>query len=120
VTADTPATATRESVTAGGNKAYSLYINPGDSYWHNGSGSGIPTGSAPEGIYLVTGGTHVNGGCCFDYGNSETDRRADGAGAMDAIYFAAPPIPTSAPAPSTRVWERSRNMRDTPVNIQEQ
>jgi hypothetical protein len=36
---------------------------------------------------LVTSGTHVNSGCCFDYGNSETTRRADGAGAMDAIYF---------------------------------
>ena len=36
---------------------------------------------------MVTSGTHVNGGCCFDYGNSETDRHADGAGAMDAIYF---------------------------------
>jgi hypothetical protein len=84
---DTPATATRETVTVGGNKAYSLYINPGNSYWRNGSASGVPTGSAPEGVYMVTSGTHVNGGCCFDYGNSETDRRADGAGAMDAIYF---------------------------------
>jgi hypothetical protein len=36
---------------------------------------------------MVTSGTHVNGGCCFDYGNSETDRHADGAGAMDAINF---------------------------------
>jgi non-reducing end alpha-L-arabinofuranosidase len=84
---DTPATATRETLTVGGSKAYSLYINPGNSYWRNGSGSGVPTGSAPEGVYMVTSGTHVNGGCCFDYGNSETDRRADGAGAMDAIYF---------------------------------
>ena len=47
----------------------------------------MPTGSAPEGMYMVTSGTHVNSGCCFDYGNSETTRRADGAGAMDAIYF---------------------------------
>ncbi len=31
-------------------------------------------------------GTHVNSGCCFDYGNSETTRKAD-AGAMDAISF---------------------------------
>ena len=23
---------------------------------------------------MVTSGTHVNGGCCFDYGNSETDQ----------------------------------------------
>ena len=85
--ADTPSNATSESLTVGGAKAYSLYINPGNSYWHNGSASGMPTGSAPQGAYMVTSGTHVNGGCCFDYGNSETDRRADGAGAMDAIYF---------------------------------
>jgi hypothetical protein len=84
---DTPANATAESITSGGNKVYSLYINPGNSYWHNGSSSGMPLGSAPQGAYLVTSGTHVNSGCCFDYGNSETDRRADGAGAMDAIYF---------------------------------
>ena len=25
-----------------------------------------------EGMYMVTAGTHVNGGCCFDYGNAET------------------------------------------------
>jgi non-reducing end alpha-L-arabinofuranosidase len=85
--ADTPANATSEALTLGGAKAYSLYINPGNSYWHNGSASGIPLGSAPQGAYMVTSGVHVNGGCCFDYGNSETDRKADGAGAMDAIYF---------------------------------
>ncbi|WP_084557431.1 alpha-L-arabinofuranosidase B [Hamadaea tsunoensis] len=84
---DTPATATSEALTAGGNKVYSLYINPGNSYWHDGHASGVPTGSAPQGVYMVTSGTHVNSGCCFDYGNSETDRKADGAGAMDAIYF---------------------------------
>jgi hypothetical protein len=85
--AASPAPAGNESLTVGGGKAYSLYINPGNSYWRNGSSSGIPTGSAPEGMYMVTSGTHVNSGCCFDYGNSETTRRADGAGAMDAIYF---------------------------------
>jgi hypothetical protein len=85
--AASPASATSESITVGGSKAYSLYINPGNSYWRNGSSTGVPTGSAPEGMYMVTSGTHVNGGCCFDYGNSETTRRADGAGAMDAIYF---------------------------------
>ncbi|EWM10054.1 arabinofuranosidase catalytic domain-containing protein [Kutzneria sp. 744] len=84
---DTPATATRESLTAGGHKVYSLYINPGNSYWRNGSSTGVPKGSAPVGEYMVTSGAHVNHGCCFDYGNSETDRRADGAGAMDAINF---------------------------------
>ena len=82
-----PANATSESLTVGGTKAYSLYINPGNSYWRDGHLTGVPTGSAPEGLYMVTSGTHVNSGCCFDYGNSETDRKADGAGAMDAINF---------------------------------
>ncbi|MEV1178163.1 arabinofuranosidase catalytic domain-containing protein, partial [Nonomuraea sp. NPDC049784] len=82
-----PATATSESLTVGGNKAYSLYINPGNSYWRDGHLTGVPTGSAPEGMYMVTSGTHVNSGCCFDYGNSETTRKADAAGAMDAINF---------------------------------
>jgi hypothetical protein len=82
-----PATATSESLTIGGTKAYSLYINPGNSYWRDGHLTGVPTGSAPEGMYMVTSGTHVNNGCCFDYGNSETTRAADAAGAMDAINF---------------------------------
>ncbi|WP_031525451.1 arabinofuranosidase catalytic domain-containing protein [Streptomyces sp. NRRL F-5123] len=82
-----PAKATSEALTAGGNKAYSLYINPGNSYWRDGHLTGVPTGSAPEGAYMVTSGTHVNNGCCFDYGNSETTRKADAAGAMDAINF---------------------------------
>jgi len=84
---DTPSRATTESLTVGGTKAYSLYINAGNSYWRDGHLTGVPTGAAPEGMYMVTSGTHVNSGCCFDYGNSETTRRADGAGAMDAIYF---------------------------------
>ena len=82
-----PARATTESLTVGGGKAYSLYINPGNSYWRDGHLTGVPTGSAPEGMYMVTSGVHVNSGCCFDYGNSETTRKADAAGAMDAIYF---------------------------------
>ncbi|MFI5894486.1 arabinofuranosidase catalytic domain-containing protein [Actinoplanes sp. NPDC051513] len=82
-----PAVATTESLSVGGAKAYSLYINPGNSYWRDGHLTGVPTGSAPEGMYMVTSGTHVNSGCCFDYGNSETTRKADAAGAMDAINF---------------------------------
>ncbi len=84
---DVPASATSESLTAGGTKVYSLYINQRNSYWRDGHLTGVPTGSAPQGVYMVTSGTHVNSGCCFDYGNSETTRKADAAGAMDAIYF---------------------------------
>ncbi len=82
-----PATATKEVVTISGHKTYSLYIDPNVCYWHDGSRSGMPTGSEPEGMYMVTSGKHYNGGCCFDYGNSETTRMPDGAGTMDAINF---------------------------------
>ena len=86
-TSSTPSKATTESLTLSGHKVYSLYINPGNSYWVDASKSGIPLGSQPEGMYMVTSGKHFNSGCCFDYGNSETDRKADGPGAMDAINF---------------------------------
>ena len=86
-TSSSPSKATSESLTLNGHKVYSLYINPGNSYWVDASKSGIPLGSQPEGLYMVTSGKHYNGGCCFDYGNSETDRKADGSGAMDAINF---------------------------------
>lgn len=82
-----PANATNEQIDFNGSKVYSLYIKPGNTYWRDGHLTGVPTGSAPEGMYMVTSGTHYNGGCCFDYGNSETTRKADAAGAMDAIYF---------------------------------
>jgi hypothetical protein len=84
-TVSLPSTATTESLKISGNKVYALYIKPNNSYWRDGSKSGLPLGAAPEAMYMVTSGTHSNGGCCFDYGNSESDRKADGAGAMDAI-----------------------------------
>jgi len=82
-----PAKASSESLTVGGHKVYALYINPGNSYWVDASKSGIALGKEPEGMYMVTNSKHYNSGCCFDYGNSETDRKADGAGAMDALNF---------------------------------
>ena len=86
-TSSSPSKATTESLSLSGHKVYSLYINPGNSYWVDASKSGIALGAQPEGMYMVTSGKHSNGGCCFDYGNSETDRKADGSGAMDAINF---------------------------------
>ena len=84
-TSSRPATATTESLTLNGRKVYSLYINPNNSYWVDASKSGIALGSQPEGLYMVTSGKHFNSGCCFDYGNSEVGRTADGPGTMDAI-----------------------------------
>jgi len=84
---NTAADANAESITLRGKKVYSLYIKAGEGYFRDGSRSGIATGSEPEGIYMVTSGTHVNSGCCFDYGNGEANRHANGNAHMNAIYF---------------------------------
>ncbi len=84
---DNPTVATTENFNLAGHKVYSLYIKPANSFWRDGHTTGVPLKAEPEGVYMVTSGRHFNGGCCFDYGNSETTRKPDGAGAMDAIYF---------------------------------
>jgi len=84
-TSSLPANATKDPLTLNGHKVYSLYISQNNSYWVDASKSGIALGADPEGMYMVTSGKHWNSGCCFDYGNSETDRNADGAGTMDTV-----------------------------------
>ena len=83
----TAASATAESLVVGGHKVYSLYTKPSQAYWNDGSKSGMPTGSAPQGIYMVTSGKHFNGGCCYDYGNGEVSRLYVAGPSMDALYF---------------------------------
>ncbi len=85
-TADQGANAAALPVTAGGHKVYGVYISAGNGYRNNNT-NGIATGSAPEGMYMVTEGTHSNDRCCFDYGNAETNNNDTGNGDMDAIYF---------------------------------
>jgi hypothetical protein len=55
------------------------------SLCRNDKTSGIEVNGQPEGVYMVTSGIHANGGCCFDFGNAETNSRDDGNGHMDAI-----------------------------------
>ena len=69
-----------------GHKVYGLFIAPGMGLRLN-----DPTGTAvddqAEGQYWVISGHHYNSGCCFDYGNAETDSRDDGDGTMETTYF---------------------------------
>ena len=69
-----------------GHKVYGLFIAPGMGMRLN-----DPTGTAvddqAEGQYWVFSGRHYNSGCCFDYGNAETDSRDDGDGTMETTYF---------------------------------
>jgi non-reducing end alpha-L-arabinofuranosidase len=83
---DNPSPADALPVTAGGHTVYGVSISQVMGYRDN-STSGIATGSQPEGMYMVASGTHFNSGCCFDYGNAETNNRDNGNGRMDAVYF---------------------------------
>ena len=83
---DNLANATAAPITINGNKAYGVYIPSGTGY-RNDHTNGIATGDNPEGMYAIFDGTHYNGGCCFDYGNAETNNNDDGNGTMEAIYF---------------------------------
>jgi hypothetical protein len=81
------ANATAAPTTVEGHPVYGAYIAAGDGYRAD-STRNIATGNNSEGEYAIFDGTHYNGGCCFDYGNAETNKNNDdGAGTMEAIYF---------------------------------
>ena len=84
--ADVGAIANALPVTVGGHSVYGVYVSAGVGY-RDDSTTSVPTGSAAQGAYMVTSGTHVNGRCCFDYGNAETSNDDTGNGHMDAINF---------------------------------
>jgi hypothetical protein len=73
-------------VTVMGHKVYGVFIAPGMGLrWDNAHGTAVD--DQAEGQYWVVNGHHFNGGCCFDYGNAETDSRDDGDGTMETTYF---------------------------------
>jgi hypothetical protein len=85
-TPDNEASATALKLTIGGHTVYAVHIPAGVGY-RNDTTSGIAAGDEAETEYMVTSGTYYNGGCCFDYGNAETNNNDDNAGTMEAVYF---------------------------------
>jgi non-reducing end alpha-L-arabinofuranosidase len=87
-------------LTVGGHKVYGLYVTAGVGY-RDDTTSGVAKNGAPEGMYMVTSGTHFNNRCCFDYGNAETNNKDNGNGHMDAVNFGTwcqfPPCSGSGP-----------------------
>lgn len=69
-----------------GQKVYGIKISPGMGYRDNET-SGVAAHGQPESMYMVTSSNFVNTGCCFDFGNAETNGRDNGNGHMDAVYF---------------------------------
>ncbi|WP_428378023.1 alpha-L-arabinofuranosidase B [Lichenicoccus sp.] len=84
--ADVGARADALPVVVDGHAVYGLLVFAGVGY-RNDKTIGVATNGQPEGMYMVTSGTHVNGACCFDYGNAEVNNDDNGNGHMDAINF---------------------------------
>jgi hypothetical protein len=81
---DVGANAAALPVMAGGHEVYGLYI-PEKTGYRDDSTTGVAVNGEPEGMYMVSSGTHVDSGCCFDFGNAETNLRDNGASHMDAV-----------------------------------
>jgi hypothetical protein len=73
-------------ITIMGHKAYGVFIAPGMGLRQN-DAKGTAVDDQAEGQYWVINGLHFNSGCCFDYGNAETDSRDDGNGTMETTYY---------------------------------
>jgi len=92
-TPDNPANATDLKTTLNGHPAYGVFIKPGIGYRAGCSGcsaalgKGTATGDQPETEYMVTSQNGLVNGCCFDYGNAETDSNDDGNGTAETAYF---------------------------------
>jgi len=91
-----------------GHKVYGIFIAPGMGMRLN-----DPTGTAvddqAEGQYWVINGQHYNSGCCFDYGNAETDSRDDGDGTMETTYFGNQPAWYHGDAPGPWIMTDQEN-----------
>jgi len=88
-TKDTPgneAGAKAVLVVIDGHEVYGVHIAPGVGYRNN-NAVGTATGDGPETIYMVASANYYNAGCCFDYGNAETNSKNNGAGAAETVYF---------------------------------
>ncbi len=87
-------------VTVGGHKAYGIATFPRTGY-RLAKGTGVATGSQPESIYEVAGGSNATNGCCSDFGNVENASKDTGAGHMDALIIssACTASPCSGPGP---------------------
>jgi hypothetical protein len=73
-------------VTIMGHKAYGVFIAPGMGLRQD-DPKGTAVDDQAEGQYWVINGHHYNSGCCFDYGNAETDSRDDDNGTMETTYY---------------------------------
>ena len=74
-------------VTVGGQPAYGVLVNNVGTGYRDNAAKNVPTGSQPEGIYMLSSSNLTSGSCCFDFGSAETNDSDDGNATMNAIYY---------------------------------
>jgi len=92
-----PEQVTDLKTTLNGHTVYGVSIKAGMGYRAGCTGCGTATpkgmanGDQPETEYMVTSQngkpSGASEGCCFEYGNAETDSRDDGNGTMETTYY---------------------------------
>ena len=111
--ADNAANATALGLAIGGHKAYGALFEHGTGPGRAHSGTGyrcdnttaVPTGDAPQTIYMVTSGRRYNAGCCFDV--SAGSAFIPFGIVLPAARFLTlprPPPNTLSPTPDTRAF----------------
>jgi hypothetical protein len=73
-------------ITVSGHNVYGEH-NPAGVGYRNNAAKGLATGDNPQTVYAIVDGNYYNAGCCFDYGNAETNSADNGEGTMEAVYF---------------------------------
>jgi len=83
---DYESNAMKRAVMVNGHKIYALYMEKHEGYRNNKT-SGMPTGSAAQGIYEVVDGKRFGADCCWDFGNASTNNCYGGTGLMNTVFF---------------------------------
>jgi non-reducing end alpha-L-arabinofuranosidase len=74
-------------VTVDGQRAYGALFDAQGTGYRIDNAKNVPTGSQPEGVYMLTSSNLTSNGCCFDFGSGETNNSDDGNATMNAIYY---------------------------------
>ena len=74
-------------VTVEGQPAYGALFDAQGTGYRIDNARNVPTGSQPEGVYMLTSSNVTSNGCCFDFGAAEANDSDDGNATMNAIYY---------------------------------
>ena len=81
-----PSDAKALPLTISGHKVYGVHLPAGAGFGSDFT-QRVAMGDSPETIYMIAAGDYYNDGCCFDYGNVQTNMANDFWGGSESVYF---------------------------------